>query len=293
MALFTGVRTWARDGIRAPHKPLLLLLALARIQAEADPEAGRLSFEDTEATLRELLHAFGPPRTSVRPEYPFWRLQNDGSGAVWTISTTGSTPVPNSAGDVSAAALRDAHSVGSIPTSLAVVLSRRPALVNRIVTELLDANWESSLHQDILDAVSFPWVVEHDRARVRDPEFRRVILRIYERRCAFCGYDGRLGDGPLAVEAAHVRWHAAAGPDTPDNGLALCTLHHRAFDAGALGLDAERRILVSQDLTGGDVVARTLLALRGAPVREPIAEAAPSEAHMRWHREQVFRAPAR
>ena len=165
--------------------------------------------------------------------------------------------------------------------------------MNRIVTELLDANWESSLHQDVLDAVGFPGVVEHDRPRVRDPEFRRIILRIYERRCAFCGYDGRLGDGPLAVEAAHVRWHAAAGPDTPDNGLALCTLHHRAFDAGALALDAERRILVSQDLTGGDVVARTLLALRGERVREPIAEAAPSEAHMRWHREQVFRAPAR
>jgi putative restriction endonuclease len=97
----------------------------------------------------------------------------------------------------------------------------------------------------------------------------------------------------LADAAGRFGQSIAADPDTPDNGLALCTLHHRAFDAGALGLDAERRILMSQELTGGDVVARTLLALGGVRAREPTAEAAPSEAHMLWHREQVFRAPAR
>jgi hypothetical protein len=37
------------------------------------------------------------------------------------------------------------------------------------------------------------------------------------------------------------RWFAFDGPDTPDNGLALCSLHHKLFDLGALGLDQRLR----------------------------------------------------
>ena len=37
----------------------------------------------------------------------------------------------------------------------------------------------------------------------------------------------------LGIEAAHIKWHQAGGPDTEDNGLALCTLHHKRFDRGA------------------------------------------------------------
>jgi putative restriction endonuclease len=36
--------------------------------------------------LTELLQEFGPWRDSTHPEYPFWRLQNDG---VWVVSSDG------------------------------------------------------------------------------------------------------------------------------------------------------------------------------------------------------------
>jgi uncharacterized protein len=68
--------------------------------------------------------------------------------------------------------------------------------------------------------------------RRRDPRFREEILRIYERRCAVCGYDGRLGTTDLAIEAAHIKWHAAGGPDAAENGLALCSFHHVALEPG-------------------------------------------------------------
>lgn len=66
---------WARGDESAPHKPLLVLLALGRtIRGE-----GRLiSFADIEAPLGQLIRDFGPSRQRVHPEYPFWRLQNDG-----------------------------------------------------------------------------------------------------------------------------------------------------------------------------------------------------------------------
>jgi hypothetical protein len=37
----------------------------------------------------------------------------------------------------------------------------------------------------------------------------------------------------VALDAAHIRWHQAGGPDEEANGLALRVLHHKLFDLGA------------------------------------------------------------
>ena len=42
-----------------------------------------------------------------------------------------------------------------------------------------------------------------------------------------------------------MRWFAFDGPDTLDNGLALCVQNHKLFDLGVLGLDAKLRVQVS------------------------------------------------
>lgn len=73
------LRPWKRGGQRAPHKPLLLLLALGRAQ-RGEPRL--VPFVDVEYLLSSLLARFGPSRRSHHPEYPFWRLQNDG---LWEI----------------------------------------------------------------------------------------------------------------------------------------------------------------------------------------------------------------
>ena len=49
---------------------------------------------------------------------------------------------------------------------------------------------------------------------------------MYGYRCVICGFDLRLDNDPLAVDAAHIRWHQAHGPNIVSNGLALCALHH-------------------------------------------------------------------
>ena len=79
----------------------------------------------------------------------------------------------------------------------------------------------------------------------RDPNFRANVLRAYEYRCAVCGFDVRLGPSPVALEAAHIKWHQAGGPDLEVNGLALCVLHQRLFDRGAFTLSKQLQIMVS------------------------------------------------
>ena len=270
---------------------MLLLLALARLRSG---EGRLMGFSVADTRLRELLTDFGPPRKSVHPEYPFWRLQNDG---LWEVADRGELLCridgrPRK-GDVPAGVLRraDAHAGFSEPVDR--FLRENGHLVDRLASEILEANFPASVHAEILDAVGLEWTTSR-KPRRRDPEFRPTILRIYEHRCGVCGYDGMLGGRGLGIEAAHVKWHAAGGPDDPDNGIALCTFHHRAFDRGALGFDADRRLLVSQHVHGSSGVDELLLKFSGAPLHGPQPGAPrPRRSFLSWHLAEVFRAPAR
>ncbi len=119
---------------------------------------------------------------------------------------------------------------------------------------------------------------------------RELVLTAYEYRCAFCGYDGRIGVVPVGLEAAHVRWWAFGGPDDIDNGLCLCSLHHKLFDKGVLGVGEDQRILVSQHFVGHSSAARAhVTALAGRPLVGPQPAAPPVAAsHRTWHTHQVF-----
>lgn len=285
---FAQLRLWKRAGHRAPHKPLLVLLALARIQ-RGEPRL--ISWSEVEPALSELLTTFGPPRRSPRPQYPFWRLRNDGE--LWEVCDAEQLTV-NDNGDILVSELRKLDPEAGFTPEVDAALRRDPALVNRVAADLLDAHFAASLHHDILDAVGMPWVVDGTRRR-RDPNFRREVLRIYEQRCAVCGYDGRLAHVGLALEAAHVRWHAADGPDTLDNGVALCVMHHRALDRGALAIDKDRQLLVSSHLVGASPVVDDMLSsFHRRPLREPQrGEPRVAAIHTAWHRREVFRGPAR
>ena len=74
-----GINIWKKGVQRAPHKPLLLLYALARSRRNRDRF---IPYPDVDAKLRQLLIDFGPTRRSYHPEYPFWRPQNDG---IWEL----------------------------------------------------------------------------------------------------------------------------------------------------------------------------------------------------------------
>lgn len=64
---------------------------------------------------------------------------------------------------------------------------------------------------------------------IRDRRFAEAVKRTYNYQCALCSY--QLG----LVEAAHI--DPVADPESTDdvqNGIALCPLHHTAYDAGII-----------------------------------------------------------
>ncbi|MGW5973334.1 phosphorothioated DNA-binding restriction endonuclease [Streptomyces sp. NPDC055186] len=283
------LRQWSRGGVRAPHKPLLLLYALGRFQEDAD---GELAYSAVEEDLKRLLVEYGPPRPTT-PAYPFHHLTGDG---VWEVRSDRGASSPGTG----VRELRATHAAGRLVPELRVALRREPSLLGRMARVLLDANFPPSLHGELCEAVGLELEpAEATRLtavrRQRDRRMRELVLTAYEHRCAFCGYDGRIGSVPVGLEAAHVRWWALDGPDDVDNGLCLCALHHKLFDKGVLGVGEGHRILVSQRFVGHGGAARAQVTeLSGRPLVGPQPGTAPVAApHRAWHLTQVFQGAPR
>ncbi len=287
----TSLNQWRRGGERAPHKPLLLLYSLGRLQRTG---SSAMVFADVEHDLDALLEEFGPPR-KTNPGYPFHHLVSDG---LWTVRTRSGIGSPGA----NRGALRGG-ALGELDLEFARALEYSPQLFASVVRAILESNFASTLHQDILDSVGISLApVELGETaplvhgvRRRDPRFRDLVLVAYEYRCAACGYDGGLGHEAVGIEAAHVRWWAANGPDELANGVALCSLHHKLFDRGAIGLTADHKVTVSSRFIGRSAAAEQLvLALVDRPLVPPQSgQALPAAHHVSWHKRQVFRGPAR
>lgn len=285
------IRRWSRGGERAPHKPLLLLYALGRIQRMGNSE---MRYADTRADLDRLLRDYGPSGRKTTSAYPFFHLQNDG---LWVLRTERGEPRD------SPGWLEAVGAVGRLDPAFEAALRHDPGLVALIARLLLDTNFPGSLHQDLCEAVGLDLEgleVSAARARARrlrrrDPAFRELVLVAYEYRCAMCGYDGRLGAEAVGLEAAHLRWAAFNGPDSVDNALCLCSFHHKLLDRGVLGVTEGHEVAVSSHFVGrGRTAEELVLRLVGRPLIEPQrGHPAPADDHIAWHREQVFRPPAR
>lgn len=290
------LNVWRRGAERAPHKPLLLLLALARQQRGET----RLAYyeRDIRDRLRALLRSFGPHRKVLHPENPFWYLKNDD---LWEIPESDLARIQGGSGATPTdRRLRDAGARGGLSRSTERLLARRPELIVQAAQRILDGHFAPSLHESICDAVGLARGVHRSQPverPQRDPNFRHAVLTAYERRCAICDFDMRIDDDLVAIEAAHIKWHAAGGPDAVPNGLALCTLHHRTFDRGAIGLDRAPdgfRLIVSENVNGQSEPLRRLLAQHGRPVREPQRSCQrPLGDFVDWHRREVFRGSPR
>lgn len=98
------------------------------------------------------------------------------------------------------------------------------------------------------------YVLAETKRRLHQPVFRAHVLRAYGRRCAVCA----LGHVAL-LDAAHIVPDAdEMGVPAVLNGMAMCKLHHSAYDANILG--------VSPDLTV-EIAPRVLDEVDGPTLR--------------------------
>ncbi len=106
------------------------------------------------------------------------------------------------------------------------------------------------------------------RRRLHQEAFRERVLRAYRESCAMC----RLRHREL-LDAAHiVADREPEGEPRVTNGLALCKLHHAAFDSFFVTVDPDYRIVVRADVlaeSDGPMLVHGLQELEGRRIGLP------------------------
>jgi putative restriction endonuclease len=80
------------------------------------------------------------------------------------------------------------------------------------------------------------------RRALRDINFRKRVLTAYSFHCAMCGIQLRL------IDAAHIiPVNQENSTDETRNGLALCALHHRAYDQALVTVTDNYSVIISKE----------------------------------------------
>jgi putative restriction endonuclease len=105
------------------------------------------------------------------------------------------------------------------------------------------------------------------RLRLHQPVFRAQVLRAYERACTVC----RLQHVDL-LDAAHILGDAENGQPVVTNGLAMCKIHHAAYDRRILGIRPDYTVAVRADVlkeVDGPMLRHGLQEMHGAALHLP------------------------
>ena len=105
------------------------------------------------------------------------------------------------------------------------------------------------------------------KKRLHQHSFRERVLRAYREQCSVC----RLRHAEL-LDAAHIVPDTEGGMATVNNGLALCKLHHAAFDRYILGVRPDLVVEIRSDIleeVDGPMLQHGLKLLHGGRIRGP------------------------
>lgn len=274
--------TWRNGEQCAPHKPLLLLYVLAGYR-QGHGRLFNYASEDRD-NLHSLLERFGPQRAQYRPDMPFWRLQGDG---FWQLQNAERCSTFGSSRRPPAGELVEHNVAGGFDKQHYDQLIKSKSLINSLARQILEAHFTESIQEELADELGFELLLLRKQ---RDPLFRQQVLRAYNYECAICGFNMRHDNTSVALEAAYIKWKQYGGPCEIPNGLALCAIHHKAFDKGSIGLDESMRVQISEAVNGSGIVGRLFWDFQGKSISLPQVKAYyPQDEFVEWHRREVFR----
>lgn len=278
----SDVVIWRKGDQCAPHKPLLLLYVLSQYKKG---HSRLFNYGDEiHAPLTQLLAEFGPKRRDYYPNMPFWRLRTDG---FWSLENTANCKPRNGNTQPTKREMIENQIAGGFDESSYRLLQETPSLVDKLAQQILIERFPETLQLLLANRLGFDFIA---LMKTRDPNFRDIVLRAYHSQCAVCGYDMRLDGILVGLEAAHIRWKQYGGPCEVNNGLALCSVHHSAFDKGAIGVDENLIIRVSGGINRSPMVDKLFWDRDREPLILPKDKTLwPAESFIEWHRTQVFK----
>lgn len=317
LKLFSSLRTdrnrkhWSAETcFQAPHKPFLLLSILDAIESSSitrnfiEP-----SFELAE-TFAEYWSLVMPIGTSGSISYPFYHLNSSG---FWHLVSNPEIPHEPGRAISSIKRLREFYLGARFDDDLFPLLVMDTSR-EKLRSVLIETYFSSRVKQLISDQALInrnAVIYENDllitsetnphyttavnlkpeiEKKVRDQGFRKVIVKLYEHRCALCGIRMLTPEGHTIVEAAHiVPWNECQN-DKPQNGLALCRLCHWSFDEGLMGVGPDYEVLISSAVRQDNNFPGHMETLSGRGIFKPQRNNYwPDQDCLAVHRKKIFR----
>ena len=132
------------------------------------------------------------------------------------------------------------------------------------------------------------YVTATTKVRLHQRNFREKVLEAYRSQCSFCCLRHR-----ELLDAAHIiPDNEPGGHSKVDNGLALCKLHHAAFDSFILGVTPDYVIQVRQDIlreVDGPILQHGIQELEGLKIQLPSDSVQwPSQGALAWKFEKFL-----
>ena len=305
---FRRLNVNVRAGRASPHKicMLLALLDLARSGGLAD---NRIAFAPPLLErYQRFFAAVRTPSDHPNPYFPFFHLAGKlrgGDTSFWHLQ-----PLPGR--ETALAALSTVRSLADITDNIACAtldpelfdLLQQPESLEALA-ETLSTHWLDRGLQDLRAVAASAVAVskyEHrlrqcaaltatealPAAYVRDPAFRRVVIELYDYRCAASGVRLLLPTGEAMVEAAHIHPFSEAGDDDPRNGLALTPDMHWAMDRHLIAPGPDLKWHVSRLLDRRIPDFARLTSLQGQPLFLPReARFVPKRESLEWRLHQL------
>ncbi|MFN6559952.1 MAG: HNH endonuclease [Nostoc sp. ChiSLP01] len=127
------------------------------------------------------------------------------------------------------------------------------------------------------------------KAVIRNAFFRKIIVRVYDCKCAFCGIRVTKAVNQNIVDGAHIKPFAQFYDSRIHNGIALCKNHHWAFDRGWFTADEQYKIIVSKELEEISPHTKPMKIFHGEKLLLPNQEQYfPQLEALQWHRQNIF-----
>lgn len=293
------------NGLKAPHKPILLLSVIESI---AFAEIIENKIEITPLLVARFKDNWNRLVKSdvFQPNFslPFYHMKKEG---FWKLHTYYGKEI----------LITNSHSIKSFPQlkesveyayldSTLFALFQIPKEREEIYRFLMKKYFglsekihhQAGLINEVTEQILNEPTVEYQKQIEKADEeeifvrcgiFKRVVPKIYEYTCCISGMRIVSGYDIQMVDACHIIPFSISHDDTISNGISLSPNIHRVFDRGLISLNEDYRVVLSKSFTEFPS-EHMIKSLEGKQILLPKASHHfPSLENLRWHNENVFK----
>ena len=311
---FTKLNRATNNGIKAPHKPILLLSVLQLVK-KGEITSNRifitpelvLAFKSNWNTLVTTNNTctFALPFFHLKFE-PFWHLSylRTGAAALKSISTVNKLTYNIAFAEIDQSLfllMSDAVTNTLLenlllefyfPATAAYYLKESAvaqyALALEIKNQIVnDTKAEYQTKMQLLEEVLTEEEIQEERF-IRGGIFKKEIPRIYNHQCCVSGMKIQTTSNAQMVDACHIIPFSMSNDDTISNGICLSPNLHRAFDRGLLTINEDYIVRISPSVKEtNSPYGITQFAGKRIDLPQEL-KLYPSTQNLSWHRKECF-----